>query len=212
MEYKASLEDFIKFKSKLTRYALNLTKTQSDLLGHYIYHKDKADDLVSDTYLKYHLYFAANPDYFNSEDHLYSFLKMVIYKLNLTRFDLRTLDTQQRTSTSYLETVLLEGEDNASYTLARNGYTESNLGEYGLFVEEVNKVIDRLTGNQLFVYDKLLKGYKMIEIAKELNVSKQAVDCTIRTIRVKINNILKGEESNKRGAKKGVKRGKYAKE
>lgn len=167
---KVELQDFEKYRSKLNRYALGLLITGGS--GNILYseHENVAKDIVQETYLRFHNHVN---DAFVTEEHLFNFLKLCLYrsylnskngKLNICRHNI----LKEKTSEQVKEEEL----------------PKSFIYEYQS-KSDISKFIDTLTQDQASLLNKLLDGYTGVEIGKELGVTKQMISLRLTKIKEK---------------------------
>lgn len=166
-------EDFERFRKDLRTYAINLTKkVTSD--GYYL-HIDKADDLVQDTYLIYHDWLSGGNKIENF-DHLWNFLKLIMYKAFIQGFD------KKRKGGQYLS-----NEIKVDINTFRSRYhPKTNLLGEDIFNFDLNQLSNKLTDKQRYILFRLLNGEAHWEIGSILGVSRQAVVDQVYSIRKKL--------------------------
>jgi DNA-directed RNA polymerase specialized sigma24 family protein len=161
---EVKLEDFEKYRDKLTRYASGLLRSKG--YGNFKEGEldDVAKDIVQNTYLTFHKY--AN-DLFVSEFHLFNFLKSVLYNRYRENFNIKS---------NY-------------YNISQNkGSIESlgdkqPVGEFNDEIDTVEKFIIQLNDEQKDIVKLLMSGMSGAEIAKDRGVSRQAINDRIKVIR-----------------------------
>lgn len=166
------LQDFEKYRKKLWRYALGLLRTRGS--GNELFEEldEKAKDIVQDCYLRFHNHYQ---DAFVTENHLFNFLKLCLYR-------------------SYMESKNPKNRLQ-QYNILKDAETTSNLSEDRIpsshIVEIkdrdlVEKFIDTLNSNQRNIVEQLLEGYSSVEIAEQKGVTKQAINSALNFIRKRL--------------------------
>jgi DNA-directed RNA polymerase specialized sigma24 family protein len=176
---EVKLEDFEKYRTKLSTYALNLSKTFSKVSNNIViaYHKDKAKDIVQDTYLDFHSWVSSGRA-FESEHYLFNFLKTSLYRRWTKTRNIKYKSAQfyKFTGSGVYDSEFIENLGNVR-----------NNGENSLYQKDINEQLSNvLTDKQKLTLNLLLTGYSQIEIAKLTKVSKQSVNDMLKKIKIKL--------------------------
>ncbi len=159
------LEDFENYRSRLKRYALGLLNSKGSAHTLYSEYDEKANDIVQECYLAFH---NSRTDVFVSDEHLFSFLKICLYKC----YQMSVSSKRRQVQYGIFKASNLEDlTENCHPTVE----IEDNTFAIGF--------IDSLNDYQKSIAVKLLSGITITEIAKEYNVSKQAISQSVACIR-----------------------------
>jgi DNA-directed RNA polymerase specialized sigma24 family protein len=161
-------EDFEKYRSELNKYAIGLLKQKGSANTLYAEYEEKAKDIVQDCYLVFH---KCKKDIFVTEAHLFNYLKICLYKTY-----------QMSTSQGYRlnqYSILKYGNYDSIDLDTKFGY------DLKLSEDMVDNFMLTLTENQRTIVKKLCDGFKMTEIASDVNISRQAIHSSVELIRKK---------------------------
>ena len=166
---KVKLEDFEKYRNKLTRYAEGLLFTKGSANIFWEECREHAKDIVQNTYLRFHKHYN---DAFVNEEHLYNFLKLCLY---------RSYADSTKSSSKQAQYTLFK-EHELSHTSP-----QEVLGKYTteIQLDDTVKFLETLTEKQRGLMDKLLQGFDRCEVATQEGISKQAMQSRIEHIRKK---------------------------
>ncbi len=178
------LEEFENYRVRLLEYATALLKSRGSAHTLYAEYDEKAKDIVQECYLAFH---TSSLDCFVNELHLWNFLKLCLYRKYQESIDGRRKSTQynlfKNGNLDYLDVNDDESTDNKVDNF-KQPLDESNPTEEK---DYINEFLKSLIPRQRELVIKLLDGFKAIELAKELNISRQAVSESIKYIKVKFN-------------------------
>lgn len=177
IQMKIKYEDFLLHKDELYKYALSLTKDNK-----YSYHKDKADDLLQNTYLAWHIYVDNKKD--TEIEDIYKFIKTIMFRVNYKRFDIRN------NSTKYNNYVV--GIEDLKVFKTSNKINTDWIYKDLLFKLKNTKFANKSISTKYypFIIDKILEGYTNLEIANEIGIEKNKVQEIHTKIRNKIKKLL----------------------
>tara|TARA_R110000868_G_scaffold186631_2_gene429076 strand:- start:202 stop:780 length:579 start_codon:yes stop_codon:yes gene_type:complete len=178
-------EDFEIYRKRLYVYALSLLKSRGSAHTLFSELDAKAKDIVQECYLAFH---SSDLNVFVTEAHLYSYLKICLYhkyrvsvcsnrkvaQYSLFKAgNLDYIDTESNSSDDNRNDIFNHPVDSISNSLEENNY--------------IDEFLSSLLPRQKQLVDKLLDGFKPFEIAKELNISRQAISDSIKRIKIKYN-------------------------
>ena len=165
-----TIDDVFKFKNKLNRYSLGLIRTKGS--GKFLYsdYNYLVNEIVQNTYI---IYFEKNINNFDSEEHVYNYLKRILYykyKQNITNnykfskeCDIYDLDLEKH-----------------PYEIP--------------FYDKLDIFEIKLTDKENNIVKLLNSGYTQKEISKIYKVSTDSICNTVSYIRCKYHNIDKNKE------------------
>lgn len=162
-------EDFQEYLPELTRYAEGLLKSKGWGNLNFTEIDQIAKDIVQNTYLEFH---NMDKHIFVSSFHLFNILKLSLYWQYTKLFNMRVRQSQ------YNSLKFGKLEDIKEYVHPMNA---SECEEK----EVVSDFINSLNDSQKFVLNGLLAGYSQVELAKDLNCSKQSVNGILKGIQNK---------------------------
>lgn len=172
---KVVLEDFQKYRKDLYEYASNLLRGRGfvERNGEL---EEFANDVIQNVYLKFHSY---ELDAYVNENHLFSSLKMFVYREFLNTIDIN------RKGAQYI--LLKKGSVDNRY---KEEFKQLNIRSYVKPIQEEFDCISAFKSvlndvRQALIVDELLKGMSQVEITKELNVSLKTIVNDIRKIKDK---------------------------
>lgn len=161
------LEDFEKYRKKLTHYAEGLLFSRGSNRTLFPEVRETAKDIVQQCYLRFHNHYK---DAFVTEDHLINFLKLCLYRCYQESKDYKRRSVQYN--------LLKDGEIDWGEPPENLAYEIHTSRDFDLFMESLNK-------NQQNIVTKLLLGFSGEDIAKEEGVSRQCINLRLNKIRDK---------------------------
>lgn len=163
------LRDFEIYRNNLLKYASGLLRTRG-FSNHKPGELDAlAKDIVQNCYLQFQI---SNKNTFVSENHFESFLKQCLYWNYQNEMDSRNRNTQW---------ILFRQGEFDNLDIRKEFKRDLSTEQFDV----ISKFKEQLTERQNFIVDRLLEGFALFEIAKELEITPQAIDSSIKLIRKK---------------------------
>ncbi len=166
---KVELSDFQVYRSRLLEYAMGLLKTRGSAKTLYSDYKDKAEDIVQECYLVFH---KCNLNAFVTEEHLWNYLKLCLYRKYQESIDSRRKDIQYS---------LFKKSDVESLNLEEHYGDNKYLNDNSC----VEDFLQKLTIVEKEMMIKLLEGFTHKEIMKILNLNLHRMRSTLDDIKSK---------------------------
>lgn len=163
------------FSSKLLSYHNHLSYFAYTLTNN----REKAKDLIQDTYLKA----LSNSDKYAVDTNLKAWVYTIMKHIFINNYR-RSVNEKIRLENS---------EDTILLNLKRK--SEFALPESKLVLNDIRQSISRLRSDQRIPFEMLTEGYKYIEIADEMNISIGTVKSRIFITRRKLKESLKDYKS-----------------
>lgn len=163
------LEDFEKHRANLTRYTSGLLRTRG-----FSNHKQGeldalAQDIVQNSYLSFQ---TSSLTCFVTDLHFENFLKLCLYRCYLGEMNFKSRNAQW---------ILFKQGEFDQLDINLHPKVSMSVEQFDV----IRAFKEHLTEHQNTIIDKLLLGFSQTEIAKEMGVSRQAVNDNISYIRKK---------------------------
>lgn len=175
--YECKLEDYEKYRVKLTSYASNLFRTrgfhnrEGELKAH-------SEDVVQQAYIRFHKY---GTDKYVSERHLENFLISLVYKEYLASIDINRKGGQY---------ILYKVNPNGDF---KEEFRQLNVTKYEKPTQEefdcISSFKKHLDELDIKVVDLLLEGYSQKETAEKLKIPNTTLFDRVARIRKKYKEI-----------------------
>lgn len=173
MEYK--LEDFELYRPQLLQYAKNMTRIKSGAIWQY--DVALAEDIVQDSYIKFHKMFIKNEFNIESQEHLKGILFKNIFRLSLNS-KLNNKGVKYRSKEQKLDLNTIPEALQPYYQAGIISTIELKSIYQNIHSLKYKKDIDALL--------LAIEGYNILEISNLLNRTKKAVVSSLLRCRIEL--------------------------
>lgn len=160
------LEDFERYRLSLIKYGKSLLYNFNPINFKSGELDNISKDLVQETYISFH---NSKKDCFVSEEHLYNFLKLCLYRKYQNYISNKRYSYESKKDVNFTDKKL---EINENYVCE----TEENF-------DSIDNFKAKLKDDQKIILNKLLDGYNLKEIAEQINMPPSSVSASLSKIK-----------------------------